>query len=56
MTTQSRRRLLQALVAGAGTYAVPGLFAEILKTTSNLGEGPFYQIRCRSIRTTTCWW
>ena len=42
MTTQSRRRLLQALVAGAGTYTVPGLFAEILKTTSNLGEGPFY--------------
>ena len=40
MTTQSRRRLLQALAAGA--YTIPGLFAEALKTTVGLGEGPFY--------------
>src|SRR3954471_22929860 len=42
MTTQSRRRLLQALAAGAGAYCVPGLFAEALKPTVSLGEGPFY--------------
>src|SRR5258708_2462467 len=42
MTTQSRRRLLQALVAGTAAYTVPGLFAEALKTTVSLGEGPFY--------------
>ena len=42
MTQQSRRRLLQALVAGAAAYRVPGLFAEALKPTANLGEGPFY--------------
>jgi len=42
MTTGSRRRLLQALVAGTAAYTVPGLFAEALKTTSSLGEGPFY--------------
>jgi protocatechuate 3,4-dioxygenase beta subunit len=40
MTAQSRRRFLQAL--GAGAYTVPGLFAEALRTTSSLGEGPFY--------------
>ena len=40
MTTQSRRRFLEALAAGACT--VPGLYAEALKTTSDLGEGPFY--------------
>jgi len=40
MTTRSRRRLLQALVAGNAAYTVPGLFAEALKTTSSLGEGP----------------
>src|SRR5579864_6724554 len=42
MTTRSRRRLLQALVAGTAAYTVPGLFAEALKTTSSLGERPFY--------------
>jgi protocatechuate 3,4-dioxygenase, beta subunit len=42
MTTRSRRRLLQALVAGTAAYTVPGLFAEALKTTVSLGEGPFY--------------
>src|SRR5258705_9148828 len=42
MTPQSRRRLLQALFAGTAAYTVPGMFAEALKTTSNLGEGPFY--------------
>ena len=42
MTTQSRRRLLQALAAGTAAYTVPGLFAEALKTTVSLGEGPFY--------------
>src|SRR5437660_4954422 len=40
MTTRSRRRLLQAAAAAACT--VPGLFAEALKTTTSLGEGPFY--------------
>jgi protocatechuate 3,4-dioxygenase beta subunit len=42
MTTQSRRRLLQALAAGAAAHTVPGLFAEALHTTVGLGEGPFY--------------
>jgi protocatechuate 3,4-dioxygenase, beta subunit len=42
MTTPSRRRLLQGLAAGAAAYTVPGLFAEALKTTVSLGEGPFY--------------
>src|SRR5215471_20504456 len=42
MTTQSRRRLLQALASGTAAYTVPGLFAEALKTTVSLGEGPFY--------------
>src|SRR4029078_11667998 len=42
MTTQSRRRLLQALAAGTAAYTVPGLFAEALQTTVSLGEGPFY--------------
>jgi len=42
MTTHSRRRLLQALAAGTAAYTVPGLFAEALKTTVSLGEGPFY--------------
>ena len=41
MTSQSRRRLLQAVAASA-VYSVPGLFAEALKTTAGLGEGPFY--------------
>ncbi len=42
MTTQSRRRLLQGLAAAAGAYTIPGLFADALKTTVSLGEGPFY--------------
>jgi protocatechuate 3,4-dioxygenase beta subunit len=42
MTNQSRRHLLRALAGGAAAYNVPGLFAEALKTTINLGEGPFY--------------
>src|SRR5437764_537116 len=42
MTTQSRRRLLQALAVGTAAYTVPGLYAEALKTTVSLGEGPFY--------------
>lgn len=41
MTTQSRRRLLRALAAGTGAFTVPGLFAEALRTTVGLGEGPF---------------
>src|SRR5215212_9035030 len=42
VTTQSRRRLLQGLAAAAGAYTIPGLFADALKTTVSLGEGPFY--------------
>src|SRR4026208_1878993 len=42
MTTQSRRRLLQALAGGAAPSPGPGLFADALKTTVSLGEGPFY--------------
>jgi protocatechuate 3,4-dioxygenase beta subunit len=42
MTTQSRRRLLQALAAGTAAWTVPGLYADALKTTASLGEGPFY--------------
>jgi protocatechuate 3,4-dioxygenase beta subunit len=42
MTSQSRRRFLHALTAGASAYTVPGLFAEALKPTIGLGEGPFY--------------
>src|SRR3954464_7169851 len=45
MTSQSRRRLLQALVTGAGAYNIPGLYADALKTTVSLGEGPFYPDR-----------
>jgi len=40
MTAQSRRRFLHALSAGA--FTVPGLYAEALKVTADLGEGPFY--------------
>lgn len=42
MTAQSRRWLLRALAAGGATCMVPGLFAEALKATVSLGEGPFY--------------
>ena len=42
MTTQSRRRLLQALAAPAAAWTIPGLFAEALNKTVSLGEGPFY--------------
>lgn len=42
MTSQSRRRLLQALAAPAALWTVPGLYAEALKSTISLGEGPFY--------------
>jgi protocatechuate 3,4-dioxygenase beta subunit len=45
MITRSRRWLLQALGAGTAAYTVPGLFAEALKATSSLGEGPFYPDR-----------
>jgi protocatechuate 3,4-dioxygenase beta subunit len=42
MITQTRRRLLRTLATGGAASAVPGLFAEALKTTVGLGEGPFY--------------
>jgi protocatechuate 3,4-dioxygenase beta subunit len=42
MIIRSRRKLLQAVAASAAAYTVPGLFAEALRTTPNLGEGPFY--------------
>ncbi|HYI94681.1 MAG TPA: hypothetical protein VEX68_14140, partial [Bryobacteraceae bacterium] len=42
MTIQSRRRLLKALAPPAAAWTVPGLFAEALKNTIGLGEGPFY--------------
>jgi protocatechuate 3,4-dioxygenase, beta subunit len=42
MTLRSRRNLLRAVATGAAAYTVPGLFAEALKVTANLGEGPFY--------------
>ncbi|MEP6716047.1 MAG: intradiol ring-cleavage dioxygenase [Terriglobia bacterium] len=42
MTLQSRRSLLRALAAGGAAYTGPGLFADALKTTAILGEGPFY--------------
>jgi len=42
MTTQSRRRLLQALAAGSAAFTVPGLFAEALKTTVSWERVPFY--------------
>lgn len=45
MTIQSRRRLLRTIAAGAAAFRVPGLFAEALKTTVDLGEGPFYPDR-----------
>jgi protocatechuate 3,4-dioxygenase beta subunit len=42
MTTESRRRFLLALGAGSAVYTVPGLYADALKSTVGLGEGPFY--------------
>ena len=42
MITRTRRSLLRAVAAGAAAYSVPGLFAEALRTTASLGEGPFY--------------
>lgn len=42
MSIQSRRRLLRALAVGAAAGTIPGLYAEALRTTAGLGEGPFY--------------
>src|SRR2546422_429070 len=40
--SRNRRRFLQALALGSGAYTTPGLFAEVLKETVKLGDGPFY--------------
>ena len=40
--SQHRRRFLQALALGPAAYTTPGLFAEVLKETVKLGDGPFY--------------
>jgi protocatechuate 3,4-dioxygenase, beta subunit len=40
--SQNRRRFMQALALGGAAYTTPGLFAEILKETVKLGDGPFY--------------
>ena len=38
----SRRMFLRGLTIGAAFFSVPGLFAQTLKETAALGEGPFY--------------
>ena len=40
--SQNRRSFLQALALGSAAYTTPGLFAEVLKETVKLGDGPFY--------------
>ena len=40
--SQARRRFLQTLALGSAAYTTPGLFAEALKQTVQLGDGPFY--------------
>src|SRR6185503_5950857 len=37
-----RRRFLRTLAAGSAAYTTPGLFADVLKQTVALGDGPFY--------------
>ena len=40
--TQARRSFLQCSAFAAAAFSTPGLFAERLVQTSNVGEGPFY--------------
>jgi protocatechuate 3,4-dioxygenase, beta subunit len=40
--SQNRRWFMQAMALGGAAYTTPGLFAEILKETVKLGDGPFY--------------
>src|SRR5262245_25943445 len=42
MKAFDRRRFLQTLAAGSAAFTTPGLYAEILKETVALGDGPFY--------------
>ena len=37
-----RRRFLKALAASPAAFTTPGLFADVLKQTVALGDGPFY--------------
>jgi len=39
---EGRRRFLQRSAFAAAAFSTPGLFAEQLVQTSNVGEGPFY--------------
>jgi protocatechuate 3,4-dioxygenase beta subunit len=38
----NRRGFLQGMTLGAAAFATPGLFAEALRKTAVLGDGPFY--------------
>jgi len=40
--TVARRRFLRCSAFAAAAFSTPGLFAEQLMQTSNVGEGPFY--------------
>src|ERR1044072_4059778 len=40
--SNNRRRFLQTLALGSAAYTTPGVFAEMLKETVKLGDGPFY--------------
>lgn len=42
VSLSSRRAVLQGLALGAASWTVPGLFAEQLRATATMTEGPFY--------------
>lgn len=41
-TTDARRNFLRSTAFAAAAFTTPGIFAEQLMRTSNVGEGPFY--------------
>jgi protocatechuate 3,4-dioxygenase, beta subunit len=43
--TTNRRRFLQSATMGAAAFSVPGVFAETLRQTAVMGDGPFYPDR-----------
>jgi hypothetical protein len=50
----NRRRFLHGLTATGVAAFAPGVFAQQLAETANVGEGPFYPTSFRSTPTTIC--